>query len=78
MGGGFGVCSDFCTSAGFVLKSHIFVNISKWLLLDNEGVLFTHCFVQNLHSPEQLLPFLVPHYLSLLCPFRPSLPSGVL
>ena len=44
---GFMVFSGFCTSGKFVLESCIFDNILKQLHVDNEGVLITHCFVQN-------------------------------
>ena len=42
-----------CTSGNVFSKSHIFANISKQLLVDNEGVLFTRCLVQN--PPELVL-----------------------
>ena len=42
-----------CTSGNAFSKSHIFVNISKSLRVDNEGVLFTRCLVQNLLGNDQ-------------------------
>ena len=47
MEGGVKVSFSFCTSSKFVSKSHIFANISKQLQVDNEGVPFTRCLVQN-------------------------------
>ena len=44
---GFMVFSGFCMSGNFVLESCIFDNILKRLHIDNEGMLITHCFVQN-------------------------------
>ena len=53
-----------CTSGNVFSKSHLFVNISKRLRVDNEGVLFTRCFVQNpLESVLELVPLFLP------CPF---------
>ena len=45
--GGVKVSFSFCSSGKFVLKSHIFDNILKRLQVDNEGMPFTCCLVQN-------------------------------
>ena len=44
-----GICfSGFCTSGNMVLESHIFDSILKRLLVDSEGMPFTHCLVISL------------------------------
>ena len=45
--GGVKVSFGFCTSSKFVSKSHIFDNILKQLQVDNKGMPFTRCLVQN-------------------------------
>ena len=58
------VSSDFCMSSKFVLESCIFDNISKQLQVDNEGVLVTHCFVQN----PPLVHIIIAEYINLGSP----------
>ena len=75
MEGGVKVSFGFCMSSKFVLKSHIFANISKRLQVDNEGVPFTRCLVQNPLLTRGLPPepraalLLVPCPSLLLAPF---------
>ena len=76
MEGGVKVSFGFCTSGKFVSKSHIFDNISKQLQVDNKGMPFTHCLVQN-PLPTRGLPLepgaallLVPCPSLLLAPFQ--------
>ena len=72
-GVGAGICfSGFCMSGNMVSELHIFDSISKQLLVDSEGMLFTHCLVQN---PSPILGLL---FLSLLCPFWPLFPFPAL
>ena len=75
MEGGVKVSFGFCMSSKFVSKSHIFDNILKQLQVDNKGVPFTRCLVQN-PLPTQGLPpepgvalLLVPCPSLLLAPF---------
>src|ERR1700684_1537030 len=76
-GEGSKVFSGVCTSGKSASESFIFDKISKRLQVDNGGVLFTCCLVQNplriqwfLSEPETAL-LLVPY------PFSPSVPSRV-
>ena len=70
------VSFGFCMSGRFVSKSHIFDNISKWLQVDNKGMLLTHCPVQNPLLTQRLPPepgvvlLLMPCPSLLLAPFR--------
>ena len=74
--GGVKVSFGFCMSSKFISKSHIFDNISKRLQVDNEGVPFTRCLVQNPLPTQELPPelraarLLMPCPSLLLAPFR--------
>ena len=66
--GGVKVSFSFCTSSKFVSKSHIFANILKRLQVDNEGVPFTCCLVQNPLPTWGLPPELWAALLLMPCP----------
>ena len=59
--------STFCLSEEGILESDIFANTSKWLQVDNKGMLFTCCLVQNpplleSHALTSLIKFLSEVY----------------
>ena len=71
---GVGFSSTFCTSEEGILESDIFANTSKWLQVDNEGVLFTRCLVQNPLLLESCAPTLLINFPSEVYPSYSSTP----
>ena len=61
------VLLEFCMSDGIILELYILDRISKQLHVDNEGILFTHCLVQN--PLGLLLPFQMANFPFSTCPF---------